>query len=317
MQRLKRRAPTYCQMVSGYAAHIDRQQQPKRFAFVLMPFDPAFDDIYKLGIKGAVAQFDDLIAERVDEQIYREGILERIYRQIGLADIIIADMSGQNPNVFYEVGYAHAKGKLCILLTSSVNDIPFDLKHQRHIVYGKSIVTLRRELERELQWARNELDKQQSSHIRVTTHTLDGIGGLERSKYFAKAKITFAFDLENTSDDRVINIHAIYFYTTAQGQLFQDDKECASSGADERFASRGFKRRHFLQPPLQFLQTGAWAQLKFEARGTLATAFKGEELQETYHGTLASVDKLMATKLDTNFFRQLFRIGNGKSAYFC
>ena len=53
-------------------------QQPKHFAFVLMPFDTAFDDVYKLGIKGAVAQFDDVVAERVDEQIYREGILERI-----------------------------------------------------------------------------------------------------------------------------------------------------------------------------------------------------------------------------------------------
>jgi hypothetical protein len=95
------------------------QQQPKHFAFVLMPFDKAFDDVYKLGIKGAVASFEDVIAERVDEQIYREGILERIYRQIEAADIIIADMTGQNPNVFYEVGYAHAKGKLCILLTSN------------------------------------------------------------------------------------------------------------------------------------------------------------------------------------------------------
>ena len=91
-----------------------------------------------------------MVAERVDEQIYREGILERIYRQIEAADIIIADMTGQNPNVFYEVGYAHAKGKLCILLTSNAADIPFDLKHQRHIVYDKSIVTLRRELEKEI-----------------------------------------------------------------------------------------------------------------------------------------------------------------------
>src|ERR1700733_6908921 len=117
-------------------------QQPKQFAFVLMPFDSSFDDAYQLGIKDAVSEFDDMLAERVDEQIYREGILERIYRQIELADIIVADMSGQNPNVFYEVGYAHAKGKLCILLTSNADDIPFDLKHQRHIVYDNSIVSL-------------------------------------------------------------------------------------------------------------------------------------------------------------------------------
>jgi nucleoside 2-deoxyribosyltransferase len=70
-----------------------------------------------------------------------KAFLRGFYRQIELADIVIADMTGQNPNVFYEVGYAHAKGKLCILLTSDAADIPFDLKHQRHIVYGKSIVS--------------------------------------------------------------------------------------------------------------------------------------------------------------------------------
>ena len=98
------------------------------FAFVLMPFDKNFDDVYKLGIK-EVATSLNIVAERVDEQIFQEGILERIYRQIDAADLIIADMSGQNPNVFYEVGYAHAKDKICILMTKETNDIPFDLKH--------------------------------------------------------------------------------------------------------------------------------------------------------------------------------------------
>ncbi len=97
-----------------------------------MPFDKAFDDIYKLGIKETATSLG-IKAERVDEQMYKEGILDRIYRQIKTADLIIADMSGQNPNVFYEVGYAHAKGKLCILMTNDASDIPFDLKHHRHI----------------------------------------------------------------------------------------------------------------------------------------------------------------------------------------
>jgi hypothetical protein len=97
----------------------------KTFAFVLMPFDSTFDDVYRIGIKEAAASLD-ILAERVDEQIYQEGILERIHRQIEVADIVIADMSGKNPNVFYEVGYAHAKANLTILLTSNVEDIPFD-----------------------------------------------------------------------------------------------------------------------------------------------------------------------------------------------
>jgi hypothetical protein len=115
------------------------------FAFVLMPFNTAFDDIYRLGIK-ETANSLGILAERVDEQIYSEGMLERIYRQIELADFIVVDMTGQNANVFYEVGYAHAKGKLCIHLTQKADDIPFDLMHHRHIVYGGSIGELRTRL---------------------------------------------------------------------------------------------------------------------------------------------------------------------------
>ena len=115
------------------------------FAFVLMPFDNEFGDTYLLGIKSTVEEFG-MHAERVDEQVFhREGVLERIYNQIDVADLIIADMSGRNPNVFYEVGYAHAKNKVCLLLNKDATDIPFDLKHHRHIVY-RSIQDLRKKL---------------------------------------------------------------------------------------------------------------------------------------------------------------------------
>ena len=55
-------------------------------------------------------------AERVDEQIFNESILQRIYNQISKADIITADMTDRNENVFYETGYAHTLGKQVILL---------------------------------------------------------------------------------------------------------------------------------------------------------------------------------------------------------
>ena len=53
----------------------------KPFAFVLMPFDKAFDDIYKFGIKQAAEELE-IVAERVDEQHFSETILHRVYRQI-------------------------------------------------------------------------------------------------------------------------------------------------------------------------------------------------------------------------------------------
>ena len=166
------------------------------FVFVLMPFDTIFDDIYKLGIKESATNLG-LRAERVDEQKYSEGVLDRIYRQIDLADIIIDDMTGQNPNVFYEVGYAHAKEKLCILLTSSANDIPFDLKHRRHIVYEQSISKLKAQLSEDLIWARNIIKDTQKSHIQVNIKKPSGV--VEKDRWTATGRVDFKIVLSNES----------------------------------------------------------------------------------------------------------------------
>jgi len=48
---------------------------------------------------------------------------------------MVADLTGRNPNVFYEIGLAHALGKDVIIITQTMNDVPFDLKALRCIVY--------------------------------------------------------------------------------------------------------------------------------------------------------------------------------------
>src|SRR5215212_3123285 len=70
--------------------------QPKPFVFVLMPFDKTFGDIYHFGIKGA-AEDVGAYAERLDEQIFTDGILDRIFNQISRADVIVADMTAEMP----------------------------------------------------------------------------------------------------------------------------------------------------------------------------------------------------------------------------
>jgi hypothetical protein len=137
---------------------MNNSTKPKPFVFVLMPFESSFNDIYQLGIKIAS---DDAggYCERVDEQYFEERILDRIYNQINKADVIVADLSGKNPNVFYEVGYAHALEKRVVLLTQNADDIPFDLKHHFHIVYSGSIVTLKSELKKRLEWYFNNPQK--------------------------------------------------------------------------------------------------------------------------------------------------------------
>lgn len=127
------------------------ETKPKFFCFTLMPFSDDFDDIYSLGIQAA-CNSAGAYCERVDEQVFQESILDRIYNQISKADLVIADMSKKNPNVFYEVGYAHALGKPTVLLTQDPNDIPFDMKHFQHIVYNNRISYLKDELIKRISW---------------------------------------------------------------------------------------------------------------------------------------------------------------------
>lgn len=148
--------------------------RPRAFAFVLMPFGPAFEDVYKVGIKAACQQAG-LYCERLDEQIFDESMLQRIYNQIHKADIIVADMSTRNPNVFYEVGYAHALGKRVVLVTDNAGDIPFDLKHYFHIEYGKSIATLVEKLVPRLKWYTEHPETEGATDTRDLRFFVNGV----------------------------------------------------------------------------------------------------------------------------------------------
>lgn len=261
--------------------------EEKIFAFVLMPFNEKFDDVYRLGIKETASNLG-ITAERVDEQIFREGILERIYRQIDAADLILADMSGQNPNVFYEVGYAHAKGKLCVLMTNSANDIPFDLKHHRHIIYD-SVSGLRESLGEDLIWAKTEISTARLSKIKVHLKEASGAGNLEKLRFAVRGSVDFKIDLHNETDVPSSELEAIYFYCSNGWQLFQDGKPCPSTESD----IPGQTARHFLTPPVRRLSRKSWAQLTFKAQRYLAFAREGEELKDSYRLNGRSVLRLV------------------------
>lgn len=122
----------------------------EKFIFVCMPFSDDFKDIYEFGIKQAANELN-FKCERADEMQYSGGILDKIYSSITSAHIIIADMTTKNPNVFYEVGYAHALGKEVILLTQNAEDIPTDLRKFNHIAYKGKIHELKDSLIRRIE----------------------------------------------------------------------------------------------------------------------------------------------------------------------
>lgn len=260
-----------------------------------MPFHSDFDDVYRLGIKAA-AEDCGVVAERVDEQTFSESILERIYRQIKNADFIIADMTGQNPNVFYEVGYAHATGKLCTLITQSTDDIPFDLKYHRHLVYGNSIQNLKNLLVPEILWLKNEISKKTINPISVTLKCDDGL--LEKTNYTATANVDFVFDIRNNTDIKSPAVEYIYLITGAGWRFKQDGIECPS----EAIIGQKNKARHFIKSPISRMASGTWTQIKLSGRKVLGTRYAGEELQDEYK--LAGYVELEIYTSEGNFTNQ-------------
>jgi nucleoside 2-deoxyribosyltransferase len=245
------------------------------FCFVLMPFDNEFDDTYKLGVKEPLASMD-VIAERVDEQIFHsENILQRIMNQILAADFIVADMTGRNPNVFYEVGFAHAKEKTCILLTRDALDIPFDLKHHRHIVYGDSIQLLRERLQAEVDFVLGQLVARTQP---ITARLTNQFGILKKTDWSDTADIDLAIDIHNESSRASPEIEAMYFYTGAGWTYSQGNDECASTASD----IGEYKLRHFVRCPVRRLQRGGWANIKLNGSKLLATTFGGKKLKGEY-----------------------------------
>lgn len=127
---------------------VSREMPRTRRIFVVMPFAKEFDDVYILGIR-EVAEKLGYVVERADDIEHNGQILDVIQQKIRDCDLVVADTSLQNPNVFYEVGFAHAAGVATILITRTGQSIPFDLQSMNHIFY-ETIVVLRERLEKRI-----------------------------------------------------------------------------------------------------------------------------------------------------------------------
>jgi hypothetical protein len=104
--------------------------------FVVMPFKPEFRFFY-LYLSAYLEKEYDLKVERGDDRIECRPIVEKVRRQIREADLIIGDLTGANPNVFYELGLADALNKPMFLLTQDkVNEVPVDVRHLELIRYS-------------------------------------------------------------------------------------------------------------------------------------------------------------------------------------
>jgi hypothetical protein len=122
-----------------------KEPRVRRFldtCFVMMPFgqwyDRYYQDIYVPAIRDA--GFEPI---RADELFSTGSVVEQIWEQIEKSKVLLAELTDKNANVFYELGLAHAARKPVVFTSGRVDDVPFDLRHLRVIVYET----------REPQWA--------------------------------------------------------------------------------------------------------------------------------------------------------------------
>lgn len=110
-----------------------------RSCFVVMPFgDRDLEIVYSEFVKPVIEQQCGFDCRRGDDAFGSDVIMDDVLRSILEADLVIADLTGKNPNVFYEVGISHGLEKEVLLLAQSIEDVPFDLRHRRVLLYEYS-----------------------------------------------------------------------------------------------------------------------------------------------------------------------------------
>ncbi len=123
-------------------------QDDSQTAFVMMPFAAEFDDVYST-VKDSIASVDDsLHVIRLDEVRAAGSITQDLVEMIRESTLCVADVTGANPNVMWEVGFAAALGKPVIAITQQNGVLPFDIKDVRTLKYDRNSLakTLRNQL---------------------------------------------------------------------------------------------------------------------------------------------------------------------------
>lgn len=114
---------------------------PKRLCFIIMPFKDDMKEVYWGAIKPACEKAG-FVSLRVDELKGAFNINRKIIEHIFSSDAIIADLTDWNPNVFYELGVAHAIDNKTITIIQKKDKLPFDVVTYRGIFYEQTAAGL-------------------------------------------------------------------------------------------------------------------------------------------------------------------------------
>lgn len=115
--------------------------------FVLTPFLEREFDTFEIIKKTCVDV--NLKCTRGDEVFRDKDILSHIITSIAQSSVIIANLNGRNPNVFYELGICHSMGKPVILISKNKSNVPFDIQN-KNVVFYSDLSDLQIQLKNEL-----------------------------------------------------------------------------------------------------------------------------------------------------------------------
>jgi hypothetical protein len=104
--------------------------------FVIMPFNRIIENVYTNHIKRIGAQLGLTIRRADDVKYSPEPFMKKVWDGICAAQLVIADCTQKNPNVFYEIGITHTVGKKVVLITRSEKGIPSDIRNYEYIQYA-------------------------------------------------------------------------------------------------------------------------------------------------------------------------------------
>lgn len=135
------------EFLRSHGIAVDNLDVNQQLIFVLTSFHDELRDEFETVVQ--VGQELGFTVFRGDEKATKGDIFPQLLHLIASAKIVIANISGRNPNVFYELGIAHALDKPVILLAHSETNIPFDIRSKR-IIFYKSNDDLRSQLSKTL-----------------------------------------------------------------------------------------------------------------------------------------------------------------------
>ena len=130
----------------------------RQFGFVAMPFgNSELNQLYKNNIVPAAKRAGFRIS-RVDEKHFTKSITQQIQNMIKQAHFVIFLTEGNNPNVFFEAGYALGLQKEIVMCTSDLNELPFDIRNHKCLEYRGRIKEFENEFEIQLNGIRGLLE---------------------------------------------------------------------------------------------------------------------------------------------------------------